>query len=1107
MYGPTEATIIAAVLEIERDRDDDYARLTSVPIGFPTANNQLLILDPYLHLCPIRVTGELYISGTGVAAGYVNQPDLTGKKFLENPYATSVFPFQYIYRSGDLCRWLNDGSIEFIGRIDNQVKIRGFRIELGEIENHLLAHPEVRDAVVVDQEKPGTQEKFLCAYFVPEKTGTKIQPEVLGEFLSLKLPDYMVPAYFIEITNIPLNPNGKVDRNALPGPDFEKTTLMYMAPRDETEKKLARLWEEILGRPAGSIGIDDNFFHLGGHSLKGMVLISRMHKDSDVKLTLADLFKTPTIRALSDSLRAKVKDKFVFIPRGEKKEYYLLSSAQKRLYILDQLEPGSINYNIPMVYRVPTEPDQRLLADSFWEIIERHESFRTSFIMVGHEPKQHILPIDQVEFKIEFYDRPCPASQTGQASQIELIIKEFIRPFDLTRAPLLRVGWLDTGDGDHFLLIDMHHIISDGVSMEIFHQELARVYRLESLAPLRLQYRDYAEWQNSGPEKEKKKKQEEFWLKEFSGEIPVLNLPLDFPRPAMQSSRGDSVSFELNPEETRTLNKWAREQEITLFMVLLAILDVLLAKLSGQEDTVIGTPTAGRRHADLEPVIGMFVNTLPLRHFPAGQKRFDDFSKEAWQKTMQAFENQEYPFEQLLELPGLEITRDTSRNPLFDVMFALQNQAGAPMEKTGLELIPYVYERKQAKFDMTLGAVEEKGGLTFEWEYCSDLFEEQTVERFIGYFRNLVASVIGNPGIEIRQMDVMSGEERERILGEFNRLEPVYRQDGTIPGLFLEQVQRTPDCLALKGGRLENLLSYRELADRAGLLATDLRARGVGSNVMVGVMADRGVEIIIGILGILLAGGAYVPLNPKAPEARNRFIMADTGAEIVIGPQAAERSAAAIPGTGMLNRIAESPQFVKPQAKLSTVLAGSEGDCCVSSAHGFPVSSDLAYVIYTSGSTGQPKGVPISHANLSPLLHWGYRHLNLGSRDRTIQNLSYYFDWSVWEIFITLTSGACLYTVAEELMLNADAAADFMQKHDITVLHSTPTQFLYLLATGRVFPTLKYLCLGAEKLTHDLVKRSFSLVSPGCRIYNMYGPTEATIIAAVLEIERDRDDD
>ncbi|MCU0290276.1 MAG: condensation domain-containing protein, partial [Acidobacteria bacterium] len=644
------------------------------------------------------------------------------------------------------------------------MKIRGFRIEPGEIENCLLKHKLIKEVVVVTEDHG--KDKSLAAYFV--STG-EIDEMELKQYLSKQLPDYMVPSYFVSLDKIPLTPNGKVDHSALPKPGL-KVGANYTAPRDQIEFELIKICSGILAKDAAhasqletTIGIDDNFFQLGLHSLTAAVWVSRIHKKLNAVIPLAELFRTPTIRGVSGYIRSTAsKTVYESILPIEEKEYYVLSFAQQRMYILQQMDLNSTAYNIPQWVPFNEEIDIHRLLETFKKLIKRHDSFRTSFHMIGDQPVQKIH--SDVVFEIE---------KTGWP--------DFVRPFDLSQAPLLRVGLVE---GNRSLLIDMHHIISDGISHRVLQEDFNRFYEGKELPPLRIQYKDFAQWQNSPEEISRIHQQMLYWLEEFAGEIPVLELPLDFPRPLVQGFEGAGILFEFSIDQTRSLNEMAQQAGATLFMLLMALINILLAKLSGREEIIIGTPTAGRRHSDLEKIIGMFVNTLAILNNPIGEQTFTDFLSGVKERMLMVFENQEYPFEALVD--KLALKRNTGRNPLFDVMFSWQNMDLEYNLKTDSQ-----YEYQIAKFDLTFTAVEINRELFFSIQYCTKLFKKETIQRFITYFKNIIDAAIQNKDQRISEIEIISEIEKRQILENFNNTGAEYPKNKTIPQLFAEQAART----------------------------------------------------------------------------------------------------------------------------------------------------------------------------------------------------------------------------------------------------------------------------------------------------------------------------
>ncbi|HLP60245.1 MAG TPA: condensation domain-containing protein, partial [Candidatus Deferrimicrobium sp.] len=666
MYGPTENTTFSSYLPVEREYN------TSLPIGRPIANSTVYLLDKYEYPVPLGVIGELWVGGVGVARGYLNNPELTAAKFFNFHHLSLIIHHSKLYRTGDLARWLPGPGvggayiIEFLGRSDHQVKVRGIRVELGEIENSLLKHNGVKEAVVVDRaDEEG--EIYLCAYIVP--AGEGIADAELREYLTAILPRNMIPAYFIPLEKIPVTTVGKINKKALPEP-LLKINEAHSGPVDKIEAYLVETWSYVLSLPKEKIARHINFFALGGHSLKATVLLARIHKELDVKIPLAELFKTPTIKGLAEYIRSAKEEAFFAVEAAEEREYYPLSSAQRRLYLLQQMDLNSVVYNMPLIMMLDKEIAKDHLERIIRQIIQRHESFRTSFETVNEELVQKVH--HDVDFDIEYYELETIDQATG--------VGAFISKFDLSRAPLLRVKIITLAGNKYILIVDMHHIISDGFSMDILLREFPALYEGEQLPPLRIQYKDYTYWQNSETVKAKIKDQEEFWMKELRGDIPILDLPFDYPRPQVQSFQGSFLNFAFNREETLLLKKAALERGVTLYLLLVTLFDIFLYKLSGQEDIVLGTPIAGRRHADLQAIVGMFVNTLLLRNFPSGGKNFVEFLEEVKIRTLRAFENQDYQFEDLVE--KIAVGRDPGRNPLFDVMFTWQEQANKKDDST-----------------------------------------------------------------------------------------------------------------------------------------------------------------------------------------------------------------------------------------------------------------------------------------------------------------------------------------------------------------------------------------------------------------------------------------
>ncbi len=953
VYGPTESTVYATYYFI----NVIYEKLGTVPIGSPISNTEIYILNRNDKLQPIGISGELCISGDGLAKGYLNREELTKEKFVQSTYKDK----ELIYRTGDLARWLPDGSIEFIGRIDHQVKIRGFRIELGEIENELLKHNKIREAIVIAKED-NSGNKYLCGYVAGE---VELSNKELREHLSKNLPEYMIPAYFINLDKLPLTANGKVDRKALPEPDGSISTgAEYVAPSSEIEEKLVNIWSEVLG--IEKIGINDNFFELGGHSLKAINISAKISKELNVSVPLREMFKTPTIKGIANYVEGTKQSIYSKIESAYECEYYPLSSAQKRIYTLQQFEENSTSYNMPIVMTLEGELDKSKLEESFNKLIQRHEALRTSFDVIDGEPVQIVHK--EVSFAIEYTE--ASKEKAGEITEV------FVKAFDLSKAPLIRVVLVKINNKEHILMIDKHHIISDGVSMGILTKEFIELYDGKELPKLRIQYKDFAVWQNELFKSGEIKKQEEYWLRAFEGEVPVLNMPVDHQRPSIQSFEGDSIGFELNEELTDKLKQIARKTGSTMYMVLLSACNVLLSKYSGQEDIVIGSPIAGRRHADLQNIMGMFVNTLAMRNYPESNKTFKEFLVEVKANSLQAFENQDYQFEELID--KLSITRDLSRNPLFDVMFTMQNMDAGELQIEGLRFKPYEFSNNIAKFDMTITATELDKTIGIDLNYCTKLFNKQTIENMSKHLTNILDSIANNINLRLSELEMLSEQEKHQLLVEFNDTKAEYPKDKTIYQLFEQQAAETPDDIAVTYG--EEAITYKELDTSSNQLARTLREKGAKPNSIVAIIVDRSFEMIIGIMGILKAGAAYLPIDPEYPEDRISYILEDSKTELLLTQ------------SKYIDKVEFAGEILNLESKQIYANEGTKLDNVNS-------PKDLAYILYTSGSTGNPKGVMIEHESAVNTLTETERNFPVAKEDVYLLKTTYTFDVSVMEIF------------------------------------------------------------------------------------------------------------
>ncbi len=1044
MYGITETTVHVTY----KDISENEINLNISNIGKPIPTLKAYIMSENMKLLPFGIAGELCIGGEGVCRGYLNNPELTEIKFVRNPYQSD----ERLYKSGDLAKMLPNGEMEYLGRIDHQVKIRGHRIELSEVENTLLKHESVKKAVVLGK-LDINGEKYLCAYFVSDIALTVSDLRI---YLSGQLPEYAIPSYFVQIDDIPLTSNGKLNGKMLPDPLAHiNTGVEYQGATNEIEEKLIVIWKRIL--KVDKIGILDNFFELGGHSLKATILITNIHKEFDVEIPLTGVFMNQTIKELALLIKQSKKNIFYSIQKVEDRKFYALSSAQKRLYFVNQLDRSGLGYNIPAAMIIEGIVDKKHMEDCIKSIVRRHEVFRTAFELVDGEPMQKIC--QEVDMAVEHFS--C------REENVSDIIAEFIRPFDLCKAPLLRVGFIELCEHKNMLLFDMHHIITDGTSIGIVVREFISAYERKELSPVKIQYKDFAEWQNKLFGTETIKKQEEYWMYRFSGEIPVLNMPTDYARPSIQSFAGDTVKFTVQDDLACKLYHLASESGATLYMVLQAAYNILLSKHTGQDDIVVGSPIAGRQHADVQNMVGMFVNSLAMRNYPKGNKTFRQFLEEVKKVSLEAFENQDYQFEGLVD--RLNLRRDLSRNPLFDTVFSMQNMDTGSVEIEGLKFSPYEFEYKVSKFDLTLNAAEIKDSISFSLEYNTELFKKETIERIAVQFINIIKQFTHNPDMRLQDIELVTEQERKQILFDFNNTSMDYPSNKTIIELFEDQCRKTPDNIALVFDN--GHISYRELNEKANCIARVLREKGIGTDSIVAIIAEQSFEMFTGIMGILKAGGAYLPIDPDYPAERISFILQDSGSELIIG----------------------NSHLVRPFEKNTESIHLEDmnrhiGDCSCLNVHIRP--ENLAYIIYTSGSTGKPKGVMTEHRALVNLCCWHINYYGITSADRSTKYAGFGFDASVWEIFPYLISGSTIYIVSKETRLNIEELHNYIESNNITISF-LPTHICeqFIKFDNK---SLKKLLTGGDSLKY-YEKRNYELI-------NNYGPTENTVVTTSFNV-------
>ena len=1079
MYGITETTVHVTYRPVSRaDLDKPWSSV----IGVPIPDLSVHVLDAHRQPVPIGVVGEMYVGGAGVTRGYLARPDLTADRFVESPFRAG----ETLYKTGDLARYLASGDIEYLGRIDHQVKIRGFRIELGEIEAALDAHEGVREAVVIARDDQGGG-KRLCAYLV--LAGATVSTADLRAFLKQRLPDYMVPSAFVVLDAMPLGPTGKIDRKALPEPEEALGKRAYVAPSGPVEETLSGIYADVLGLSQGGVGAEDGFFDLGGHSLLATQAVARVREAFGVDLPLRALFEGPTVRELAASVKAALDAGLGMtappLVRAPREGRLPISFAQERLWFLDQLEPGDPSYIVPRALRVRGPIDVGALSRALTEIVRRHEVLRTAFALEGDRPAGVLHDPAPVAVDVTRWPALSP-SERDEVARRE-VAAEARRPFDLAAAPMLRARLFEIGEGDHVLSLTMHHIVSDAWTEGVFYRELATLYgafAANEPSPwpeLSIQYADFAAWQRAWLSGDVEARQLAYWREALSGAPAALDLPADRPRPPAQSHVGGRRTVTLDADLLADLTSLSRREGVTLFMTLLAAFDVLLHRVTGQPDIVVGSPIAGRTRAETEPLVGFFVNTLVLRAKLEGESPFRDLLRRVRESCLGAYAHQDMPFERLVQ--ELAPERDLSRSPLFQVMFALQNAGGSGVALPGLDVRGFAADTAASKFDLTLVMTESGAGLVASMEYAADLFDASTIERLLSHLERVLRAIAREPGARIGDLPLLSPEEERRLTIDWNEPSKRFPPRASVHAMFEAVVDRSPDAPAVtfEGATL----TYRELDERANRVAHALIARGVDRETLVGLAVERSLDTLVGILGILKAGGAYLPLDPDYPEDRLAFMIADSEVRIVLSHDAVAK---ALPehGAAILRLDLDWPIIAEhPATRPSRAVD--------------PAS--LAYVIYTSGSTGKPKGAMVTHHNVARLFEATEAWFGFGPSDVWTMFHSYAFDFSVWEIWGALFYGGRVVVVPYWVSRAPDTFHALLASEGVTVLSQTPSAFRQLVAIDegadakvRDALRLRYVVFGGEALDlGDLRPWWDRHGDTAPQLVNMYGITETTV--------------
>jgi amino acid adenylation domain-containing protein len=1071
-YGPTEACLFSFEYEIL----PDSVLPESIPVGKVIDNTKAYVLSPSMELVPLGVMGELFISGPGLAKGYLNLPELTTSRFVSNPFVDAKEDdYSRLYRTGDLGRWLPDGNLEFIGRVDDQVKIRGYRIELGEIETALLESAMVTQAVVIASQD-AQNNKRLVAYVVPNQSQGYTK-ESLIHHLKETLPEYMVPALWVELAQLPLTQNGKIDKKSLPDPDLsELTENTYVAPRNATEQKLSEIWQALLG--IERIGIHHNFFELGGHSLLAMRVISQIRKELELDISVKDIFRYPTISELASCLYSQNKGLLLpSIGKIERPEYIPLSFSQERLWFIDRLE-GSVQYHMPSVLRLKGHLEIEYLEQSIGEIINRHEVLRTVIGEYQGEAYQQIKPLNGWHLeKLDGSDY-----QTNSQALSQKIDQLTRKPFDLSKDYMLRASLIHLAAEDHILVVTIHHIASDGWSISVMVRELVEHYsayqqkRASSLPKLDIQYADYALWQRKYLQGEILDSKLNYW-KEKLQDVTPLELPTDYSRPAIAGNNGAVIEFKIDKEQSNQLQQLSQNNQVTLFMTLLSAIKVLLYRYSGQQDICVGSPIASRQQHEVEGLIGFFLNTLALRSELKDEQSFTDLLQEVKATTLEAYEHQDVPLEKVVE--AVVKQRDMGRNPLFEVLFVLQNTPEVPELQLGDLVLKHERTPSRiAKFDLNMSLTQTSEGLVGSLEYKTELFNESTIQRMIDHFKALLNSILDSPDQQIGVLEMLNANERNQLLKEFNNTKTDFPKELTLIDLFEQQVIKCPQSIAVKFKG--QALTYEELNEKANQLANYLQGKGVKAEMLVPIFIERSFEMIIGILGVLKSGAAYVPIDPEYPRQRVEFILKDVEAKFLLTSTGLENELKELKTVEIINLETDWNIISQQLASNPKLRATAE---------------NVAYVIYTSGSTGNPKGVINEHQGVVNRLIWGQNYFNLNAQDKVLHKTTYSFDVSVWELFWPLISGARLIIAEPKKQKESSYIKQIIETERISLVHFVPSMldvFINDLNEQDVFPSVKFVLCSGEAMKSSHVE-AFKNKLPDIELHNLYGPTEAAI--------------
>lgn|GEM_PF-1422032 len=1075
-YGPTENSVCTSSYLAEKGIKYE----NSVPIGKPAGNSKVYILSDSLEPLPIGFEGELCISGSGIARGYLNNKELTEKKFVDNPFQAGT----RLYRTGDLAKWLPDGNIEYLGRIDDQVKINGNRIEPGEIEARISKYKGIKEVIVLDILNDGHKE--LAAFIISSE---QVDVNNIRQYLRRYLPEYMIPSHYIFPDNIPVTSNGKTDKRVLRKLAKENRSTKTIVSLDltNTEKKLIPIFEDVLN--VHPMGPDDNFFELGGESLKITRLISRIKKELKQNIAFKVFFDNPTIRGIAAELDLQEVENIEDITLASAKEYYNLSHAQKRMWILAQNKDNASAYHMPVSLLLEGSLNIALLEESLDIIIKRHEALHTIYNVIGGVPYQKVV----YNYSSVFDYADVSLSTDSDNAARELIKDKLIKPFNLEADIPVRTGLIKLGDNKHILLLVIHHIAGDGISIGIILNELSELYngkfngKHPELPPLRIQYKDYCEYEKSVIENNKYTAEKQYWLNKLQAPLPVLELPSDRPRPPLKTYSGSYLFYDIDSDIFNDIIVFCKTQNISVFIFFVSVINILLHKYSSQEDIIVGSPVAGRNHQELENQVGLYLNTVAVRNEVKSGILISDFLKQVKICTTEAVTNSNFPFDKLIEILSPE--RDTSRTPLFDVLVQLQDTPTLSLDNIKTSF--YEAEFKVNKFDLTFTFAESKQDISFTIGYNTDLFNELRINNIAKHINNLCKSIISNPESELGDINLLDNDENEYLEKIATGLNISYNKTANIAARFEEQAEKTPESIALIVK--DKKFTFKELNAKANKISLEIkRLYNVQPDDVIGIISGRSEFMIIGMLGILKAGAAYLPIDPDYPAERIAFMLNNSNAKVLLVEDCY---------SGIAGKAADINQPAPLHILNITAIDGYISENPVSNIE----SGNLAYVIYTSGSTGRPKGVMVEHHSLYNLV------MSLGNvygEQPVPLNIAlvspFVFDASVKQIFYSLLNGHCLNIIPDEIKTSGRKLLQYYYDHKIDVSDGTPVHLeiiLEELENNREAYLPSRFVIGGQQLMHSTIKKLYSRINgmPPV-ITNVYGPTECCDVSAAFNI-------